>query len=275
MGWFSNWVYMGMKLCHWQKFRSCTYTQFLSPGGRNWAYFHSTDSGFQDGAIFKISILGMKLAKWPKCQKLHIPVYPLSTPGSWYWAYFCYTGSGFRDIGPFSKLPYLGMKHGKWLKFQKLHICYLSTPRGQNWAYFCSTGSGSEIRANFQNCHIWTWNLASGQSSRSCTCTCTLCHGKWLKFQKLHICSLSTPGGRNWLEKKTEPGMLTYGSRTGKPECLATASGTVQLMHENGILLSGFRIHCADKCCIFFSQKNDTSCPSYNLLSRLLADWEN
>ncbi len=79
----------------------------------------------------------------------------------------------------------------------------------------------SEIQAISQNCHIWTWNLESGQSARSCTCTlfstprgwneayfCSMDSGfrdtgnfsklsylgmklgKWPKFQKLHIYNL-------------------------------------------------------------------------------------
>ena len=60
----------------------------------------------------------------------------------------------------------------------------------------------SKIRANFQNCHIWAWNLAIGQSSRSCTHTLFLSHGDeselifaleataseiWVIFQNCHI----------------------------------------------------------------------------------------
>ncbi len=39
---------------------------------------------------------------------------------------------------------------------------------GQNWAYFLSRGSRFQDAADFQNCLIWPWNLAIGQSSRSC-----------------------------------------------------------------------------------------------------------
>ena len=57
--------------------------------------------------------------------------------------------------------------------FQKLHIHSLSTPGrrggGLNCTYFALRATISEIRADFQNCHIWAWNLAIGQSSRSCT----------------------------------------------------------------------------------------------------------
>ncbi len=42
------------------------------------------------------------------------------------------------------------------------------------------------IRTNFQNCHIWAWNLASGQSSRSCTYALFLPQGVEIEL----ICSM-------------------------------------------------------------------------------------
>ncbi len=43
------------------------------PRGRNWAYFHSTGSGFRDtGHFSKLPHLGMKYGHWPKFKKLHI-----------------------------------------------------------------------------------------------------------------------------------------------------------------------------------------------------------
>ena len=82
-----------------------------------------------------------------------------------------------------------------------------------------------EIRDEFQNCQIWAWNLAIGQSARSCTYALFLPHGvkiepillyelwfprygpisklpylgmklcHWPKCKKLHIYPLSTRGG--------------------------------------------------------------------------------
>ncbi len=91
---------------------------------------------------------------------------------------------------------------------------------------FALQAAVSEIWADFQNCHIRAWNLASGQSARSCTYTLFLPlggrnlayfrsmgsgfrdMGRFLKlpylgmtlghWPKLHIYPLSTPGGRNW-----------------------------------------------------------------------------
>ncbi len=62
-------------------------------------------------------------------------------------------------------------------KLKTLHIH--STQGSRKWLYFSILCSLSEIWAYCQNCHIWTWNLTTGKSSRSCT----------------YI--LSTPGGRN------------------------------------------------------------------------------
>ncbi len=66
---------------------------------------------------------------------------------------------------------------GHWPKFQKLRIHSLSTPRGWNWAYCRSMGSGFRDTGRFKTCHIWAWNLTTGQSSRSCTYTLFLCQG--------------------------------------------------------------------------------------------------
>ncbi len=63
----------------------------------------------------------------------------------------------------FQKLPYLGFKLGNWPEFQKLHTYSLSIPGSQKWAYFHSMGSSFRDRGPFSNCHIWAWNLASGQ----------------------------------------------------------------------------------------------------------------
>ena len=58
------------------------------------------------------------------------------------------------------------------------HIPVLFLPQGVEielifalWAAF------HEIQADFQTCHIWAWNLAIGQSSRSCTYTLFLPQG--------------------------------------------------------------------------------------------------
>ncbi len=113
------------------------------------------------------TLLENQLGHWPKFQKLHI--YSLSTPGRWTWDYFHSKGSRFWDIGYFSKLPYLAIKLGHWQKFRKLHI-YSLLPQGvEIKLIFTLRAAVSEIWADFQNCHIWAWNLVIGRSSWSCT----------------------------------------------------------------------------------------------------------
>ncbi len=65
-------------------------------------------------------------------------------------------------------------------KFQKLHIYSISPSGVENELIFTLWAAVSEIRADFQNCHIWAWNLVIGQYARSRTYT------------------LSTPGGQHW-----------------------------------------------------------------------------
>ncbi len=108
----------------------------------------------------KLPYLGMKLGKWPKCQKLHIC--PHFTPGGEKWAYIRSVGSGFRDMDWYSKLPCLGMKLGHWPKF---HIHLLLPPRVEIKLNFALRAAVSEIWAVFQKCRIWAWNLARGKSS--------------------------------------------------------------------------------------------------------------
>ncbi len=44
----------------------------------------------------------------------------------------------------------------------------------------------SEIRAYFQNCHLWAWNLVIGQSCRSCTYTLSVRQGSKLIWFSLY-----------------------------------------------------------------------------------------
>ena len=87
-------------------------------------------------------------------------------------------GSVSQDMGWVSKLPYLGMKLGHWRKFQKLHMYSLSTQRGFKLSLcFLYMAAVSEIRADFQNCHIWAWNLVPDNKSNGCTYTLILPQG--------------------------------------------------------------------------------------------------
>ncbi len=102
------------------------------------------------------------------------------------------------------------MKLGDWPKFQKWHIYSPSKRRAQNWVHshsmdrcfwdiwawspevahilfltqrvateliFFLRALVSEIWVNFLTCYIWIWNLAVGQSARSCIYTLFLPQG--------------------------------------------------------------------------------------------------
>ena len=177
-GRFSKLPYLGMKPAIDQSSRSCTYTLSTPGGGVEtelifalWAAVSEIRANFQNSYIW-----AWNLASGRSFQKLHIC--SLSTPGGRNWAYFCSRGSGFWDTGQFSNLPYLRMKLGKWPKFHNLHIHSLSTPGGggEIELIFTLWAAVYETPADFQNCHIWAWHLASGQSSRSCTYTLLLPH---------------------------------------------------------------------------------------------------
>ena len=137
-----------------KRYRSCTYTFFLSQGVdidlifTLWAAVSETKAYFQN-----YPYLGMKLGHWQKFHKLHILCF---------YAYGVYksnlflldTSSGFRDTGQFSKLPYLGMELGHWQNFQKLHIYPLFLYQRVKMEFiFALRAVNFEIRANFQNCH--------------------------------------------------------------------------------------------------------------------------
>ena len=133
--------------------------------------------------------------------------------------------SGFRDMRLFFNLICVGMNLGNWQKFQKLqiHVYYLSTSIHVMGSF--SLHGQQFLRYDFQNCHVWAWNVGSSKSSRSCAYTLFLPHGIGIiayfhtavseiraDFQNCHIwawnltsgkssrsCTytLSTPGGRN------------------------------------------------------------------------------
>ena len=79
--------YLGMKLGHWPKCQKLHIYPLSTPGGRNWAYFCSTDSGFRDtGQVSKLPYLGMNLAIGQSSTSCTYT--PLSTPKGRNWAYF-------------------------------------------------------------------------------------------------------------------------------------------------------------------------------------------
>ncbi len=134
--------------------------------GRNWAYFCSMGSGFQDtGRFLKLPYLGMKLGHWPK---LHI--YTLFYPRVSKLSLFSLYEQRFpRRYSPIFKNCHIwawNLAISKTSSSSTIHP--FSTPGGRNWAYFRSTGSGFWDTEQFSKLPYLGWNLANGQSSRKC-----------------------------------------------------------------------------------------------------------
>ncbi len=117
--------------------------------GQNWDYFCSTGSGFRDtGRFSKLPYLGMKLGHWPKFQKLHIHVYPVSTPGGEIEFIFALRAAVCEIWADFQNC-----RTWAWnlaiTQNSKSCIYHLSSSWGRNWAYFRSTGSGFQDTGRF------------------------------------------------------------------------------------------------------------------------------
>ncbi len=149
--------------------------RLFTPEGRHWDYFRAPGKGFdfhnfhiwwKPGICKKIQ----KSCTWTLFigKSSRHCTYTLSTIWGPNWACFRSMDRGFRDAGRFSKLPYLGMN---LITGRKLYIHSVSTPGVKiGLMFFCILWAAvSEIWADFQNCHIWAWDLP------------------WTKFQKLHI----------------------------------------------------------------------------------------
>ena len=101
------------------------------------------------GSIFKIAIFGHEI--WPFSKSctytlflFHVVQIKLN---------FRSTGSSFRATGPFTKLPYLGIKLATG-KSSRSCTYTLSTP-DKLILFSLHPSEVSEIRTDFQNCHIW------------------------------------------------------------------------------------------------------------------------
>ncbi len=164
----------------WPKFRSWTYTIFLSQGVEIELMLYGQWSP-RYRQLFKIAIFGHEtwpLAKVPEVARI-LSFYPRGSK----WSLFSLYGHlFFRDTGWISKFPYLGMKLAIG-QSARSSTCIPSLPHWVEIEYiFALWAAISELRADFQNCYIWAWNLAFGQSSRSCTYTVPLSQGAKLSL---------------------------------------------------------------------------------------------
>ncbi len=127
------------------------------------------------------TVLENQLSHWPKCQKLHN--YTLFYPNGCKLSLFSLYGQRFpryrpifkiaifgHETCPFAKVPEVAHMHSFYLRGSKLSL------------FFVQRAAASEKLAHFQNCHIWAWNVAISQSSRSCTYTFFLPQGSKLSL---------------------------------------------------------------------------------------------
>ncbi len=165
---FSKLPYLGMKLCHSQKSRSCTYTLFLPQWVEIELIFDLWAAVSEIRGDFKIYIFGHEtgpLTKDPEVAHI-LPFYPSGLKLSLFSLY----GQAFPRYWPIFKIAIFG--HGTWQLANVPEVAHISPfyPRGSKFSlFFALRAAVSEIWAGFENCHIWAWNLAIGQSSRTCT----------------------------------------------------------------------------------------------------------
>ena len=99
------------------------------------------------------------------------------------------------------------MELGNWPKLQKWCTYSLSIPQAVKIELiFTLRAAVSETWANFQNCQIWAWNLAIGQTSRRCTHTVFLHQGVkielifalWAVVSEIPIFKIAIFGHETW-----------------------------------------------------------------------------
>ncbi len=174
MGRFQNCNIWAWNLAIGQSATRCTYTLFLSQGVEIQLIFVPRAAVSK---IFKVVLcLCIKFGHWPKCQKLHIPCLStpkgvnLSTPKGVKLRLFSLYGQPFLRYGQIVKIAIFGHETWPLAKVPEVEHIPCVYPRGSKLSFFFVLRAAvSKIQANFQNCHIWAWNLVIGQSSRSCT----------------------------------------------------------------------------------------------------------
>ena len=162
--WARNWAIV-------QSSRSCTYALFLPQGVKIELIFSLR------AAVFEICGRFSKCHIWARNleigQSSKSCTYTLSTPGGQNLAYFHSTGGGFRDTFRDSfKIAIFGYETWQLAKVPEVAHILSFYHKGSQLSLFLLYGQRfSRYGDDFQNCHIWAWNLAIGQSDRSCTYT--------------------------------------------------------------------------------------------------------
>ena len=96
----------------------------------------------------------MKLVKWPKFQKLH--TYSLSTPGGAKLRLFLLYRQRIPRYATIFKIAIFGHEKWKVAKVPEVATYTLFLPQViEIELIFALRAAASEMRAHFQNCHIW------------------------------------------------------------------------------------------------------------------------
>ncbi len=168
-----------------------------------------------------------------KERRNHEVAHTLPTPGGWNWAHFCSTICLWAAVSEILA-DFLNFHIWAWnLEFEERSQSCISTlflpQRVKIVLIFALRAAVFEIRANFQNFNIWAWNLEFEERFQHCICTPFLPQGVEIKLiftlqaavfeirgdsqnfnmadgheiwnlkkgPKVHMYSLSTPGGQN------------------------------------------------------------------------------
>ena len=159
MGRFSKLPYLlGMRLGDWQKIQKLHIYSLSTPMGTKLSFnFRSMDSGFWDAGWFsKLLYLDMKFSQFG--QSSRNCTYYLSTLGGQKRAYFRSTGSGFWDMGWFQNCLIWAWNMAIVQNYISSRSCTYTLflpQRIEIELIFSLQAAVSEIRADFQNCHIW------------------------------------------------------------------------------------------------------------------------
>ncbi len=155
---------------YWPKFRSCTYTLFLSQGVEiELILALMVISSWDTGRFSKLSLFllyGQQFSRyghiwaWNLAKVLKVAHIPFFYPRGSKLSLLSHYKQQFPRYGrALSKLPYLGMKLGQWPSDRSCTYT-LSLFQGIKIEFiFILWAAVSEIVADFQNCHIWAWNL--------------------------------------------------------------------------------------------------------------------
>ncbi len=115
------------------------------------------------------------------------------------------------------------------------------------------------MRADFQNCHIWAWNLVIGKSSRSCTYTIFL--------SQVYFCSMSSGFRGTCMDRF--PNLLYLGMKLGHWQKF-----TKRLKFKVNIVTNGKM-----KNCLYFKKSETVWMPKVfkllNFFPMVLPTWHN